>query len=55
MGANMITFILLFFFLILAVVFAGVAYSANRKRAGMSHPPKQTTRRSNQNHAAGNN
>jgi len=41
----MITFILLFFFFVLAVVFAGVAYSANnRKRAGMAEVPPPAPR-----------
>jgi len=51
----MITFILLFFFFILAVVFAGVAYSANRKRVGMSGIPTPTSRHSNQNRTASDN
>ncbi len=43
----MITFILLFFFLVLAIVLAGVAYSANnRKRSGMAEIPPQKARRS---------
>jgi hypothetical protein len=47
----MITFILLFFFFVLAVIFAGVAYSANnRKRAGMSGVSPTTFRRPSQNH-----
>jgi len=42
----MITFILLFFFFVLSVVLAGVAYSANnRKRADMAEIPRQNIRR----------
>jgi hypothetical protein len=36
-GADMITFILLFFFAVIGITFAVVAYSANqRRRAGQS-------------------
>ena len=45
-GQQMITFILLFFFFVLAIVLAGVAYSANsRKRSGMSEVPHETAHR----------
>ena len=45
-GPKMITFILLFFFFVLSVVLAGVAYSANnRKRADMAEIPRQNIRR----------
>jgi putative exporter of polyketide antibiotics len=43
----MIAFILLFFFFVLAIVLAGVAYSANnRQHAGVAELPRQNARRS---------
>jgi hypothetical protein len=52
----MIPFILLFFFFILAVVLAGVAYSANnRKNSGITEIPSRNSRRNTGNRTSAQN